>query len=285
MRLPLIRFCIVIAICVPYLIALDTSKLKQQGHVNDFAHEMGGTSRGLLEQYCVQTEQRTGAQLVIVFVKTLDVEPLQSAVSKLFREWQIGSKNNDQGVLLLFAVQDKQEGAQVGSGLEAILPADFISGVLGGIRLALQNDDYNKPLLTAAQKIGERIAKAKGVTLDAPKSTGGWFSPIAIVLYVCAAAFIAGLVSIIPGFMKVAVPTAKSPTTWLTILILVLLAILLNVVPDAVERLLPSALASFIESAWPLLVVAVLFVLLSTRGHPLDYLLAPFREPRGKRRR
>ncbi len=284
----MIRFWIIVVLCAPCLVALDTSKLKQQGHVNDFAHEMGTASHKSLEQYCVQLEQKTGAQLVLVFVTSLDDEPIQSAAGKLFREWSLGSKNANQGILLLFAVQDKQEGAQVGSGLEPILDADFVASILSGIRVAVQENDYNQPLLAAAQKIGERIAKEKGITLDPPKSTkskSGWFSPIAIVLYVCIAAFIAGLISIVPSFMRVAVPTAKSPTTWLTVLIMVLLAVLLNVAPDAVEAVLPYALANFLETAWPLLVVAVLFVLLSTRGHPLDYLLAPFRGTRGKRHR
>jgi uncharacterized membrane protein YgcG len=283
------RLWIVAALCIPSLMALDTSKLKQQGHVNDFAHEMGTKSRGVLEQYCAQLEQKSGVQLVIVFVTWLDDEPIQSAASKLFREWGVGSKNANQGMLLLFAVQEKQEGAQVGSGLESILPAAFVAGVLSDIRLALQKSDYNQPLLAAAQKIGERIAKEKGVTLDPPasaKSKGGWFSPIAIMLYICIAAFVAGLISIIPSFMKVAVPTAKSPTTWLTIIVLVLLAVLFNVMPDAVESVLPSTFSSFLESAWPLLVVGVFFLLLATRGHPLDYLLAPFRAmSRGKRHR
>jgi uncharacterized membrane protein YgcG len=273
----------IVALCAPCLVALDTSKLKQQGHVNDFPYVMGTASHKALEQYCVQLEQKTGVQLVIVFVTSLDDEPVQSAAGKLFRQWEVGSSNANQGILLLFAVQDKQEGAQVGSGLEPILHADFAAAILSDIRLALQKTDYSQPLLAAAQKIGDRIAKEKGVPLDPPKSTkskGGWFSPIAIVLYICAAAFVAGLASIIPGFMKIAVPTAKSPTTWLTIIVLVLMAVLFNIVPDAVESVLPYALADFIETAWPLLVVAILFVLLSTRGHPLDYLLAPFREKR-----
>src|SRR5713226_2981250 len=148
-----LRFWMIVALCVPCLVALDTSKLKQQGHVNDFPHEMGTASRKALEQYCLQLEQKTGVQLVIVFVTSLDDEPIQSAAGKLLHEWGVGSKNANQGVLLLFAVQDKQEGAQVGSGLEPILPPDFVTGVLNGIRLALQKTDYNQPLLAAAQKI------------------------------------------------------------------------------------------------------------------------------------
>ena len=267
------RFWIAIALCATGLLALDTSKLKQRGHVNDFASEMGTSSHNVLEKYCVQVEQKTGVQLVIVLVKSLDDEPAQSAAGKLFREWGLGT-----AILLLFAVNDKQEGA---AGLEP----DFVAGVLNDLRPTLQKDDYNRPLLTAAQKIGEHIANAKGVTLEPPKSTksGGWFSPIAILLYVCAAAFIAGLVSIIPSFMKIAVPTAKSPTTWLTIVVLVLLVILFNIVGyEGAQRVLPSTLVSFVESAWPLLLVAVFFVLLGTRGHPIDYVLGGFR---GRRHR
>src|SRR5258708_21696664 len=124
------RFWIVAVFCMACLMALDTSKLKQQTHVNDFPHEMGTASRKAVEQYCRQLEQKTGVQLVIVFVTSLDDEPIQSAAGKLFREWGIGSKNANQGILLLFALQDKQEGAQVSSGLEPILPAVFVTGVL-----------------------------------------------------------------------------------------------------------------------------------------------------------
>jgi uncharacterized membrane protein YgcG len=288
MRLALIRFCIVVAWCVPCVVALDTSKLKQQGHVNDFAHEMGTSSRGRLEQYCVQTEQKTGVQLAIVLVNSLDDEPIRDAASKLFREWGVGSKNADQTVLLLFAVQDKQEGAQVGSGLESILPADFIAGALARTRLALQDNDYNQPLLALAQKIGERIAKAKGVSLDPPKSNkSGWFSPIAILLYICIAAFIAGLLSIVPAFMKLAAPTAKSPTTWLTIVLSVLLVILFNFIGhDAAQRVLPSGLLNFFESAWPMLALVLVFILLGSKGHPWDYFVgAVSGRSRGKHHR
>jgi len=137
-------------------------------------------------------------------------------------------------------VNDNQEGA---AGLEP----DFVAGVLRDVRPTLGKDNYNQPLLAAAQKIGEHIAKAKSVTLEPLKVTKkGWFSPIAILLYVCIAAVIGGLVSIIPSFMKIAVPTAKSPTTWLTIVLLVLLVILFNVVGyDRAQRVLPSAFVSF----------------------------------------
>jgi len=267
---------------------LDTSKLKQAGHVNDFASKMDPDSLRVLEQYCIQVEQKTGVQLVIVIVNTLDGESAKSAAGRLFAEWAVGSKNENQGMLLLFSVEDKHEAAQIGTGLEAVVPPDFAAAALK--RPLLQANDYNRPLIAIAETLGEHIATAKSITLHPPapaKHKSGWFSPIAIVFYVCVAAMIVGLVSIVPSFMKFAVPTAKSPTTWLTIIVLVLLAILFNFIGyDAAQRVLPSALVGFFESAWPLLVVLVLFVLISTKGHPWEYLLGQFRAPpRGKRHR
>jgi uncharacterized membrane protein YgcG len=266
------RFWIVAALCATGLLALDTSKLNQRGHVNDFASEMGTSSRNSLEKYSVQLEQKTGTRLVIVLVHSLDGESVENAAAKLFREWGIGS-----GMLLLFAVDDTQEGA---AGSEP----DFVARVLHEIHPLLRKDNYNQPLLAAAQKIGLHVANAKGVTLDPPKSTksNGWFGPAAILLYICIAAFIAGLASIIPGFMKIAVPTMKSPTTWLTVIVLGLLAILFNFVGyEDAQTFLPSALVNFVESAWPLLVVIVFMILLATRGHPVEYVVEGFR---GKRR-
>jgi len=74
--------------------------------------------------------------------------------------------------------------------------------------------------------------------------------------------------------MKLAVPTAKSPTTWLTIVLSVLLVILFNIIGhDAAQRVLPSGLVNFFESAWPMLALVLVFILLGSRGHPWDYLV------------
>jgi len=43
------------------------------------------------KKYCVQVEQKTGVQLVIVLVHSLDDEPAQTVAGKLFREWGLGT--------------------------------------------------------------------------------------------------------------------------------------------------------------------------------------------------
>jgi uncharacterized protein len=144
---------------------LDTSKLKPSGYVNDFAHVLDAGSARSLEAYCANLERVTGAQMAIVLVDSLEDEPIEDVANRLFREWGIGQKGKDEGILLLFAIRDRRNRAEVGYGLEPIVPDGFAGGVLRGIRPILRQGDYGGALMAAAQQLGSRIAEAKGVDL------------------------------------------------------------------------------------------------------------------------
>ena len=66
---------------------------------------------------------------------------------------------------MLLAIKDHKNRAEVGYGLEPIIPDGYAGGVLRGIRPILRQGNYGGALLAAAQQIGQRIAQAKGVTL------------------------------------------------------------------------------------------------------------------------
>jgi uncharacterized protein len=145
--------------------ALDTSKLKPAGYVNDFAHALDGASAQRLEAYCANLERVTGAQMAIVLVDSLEDEPVEDVANRLFREWGIGKKGKDEGILVLLAVRDRKNRIEVGYGLEPIVPDGFAGGVLRGIRPILRQGDYAGALFAAAQQLGSRIAQAQGVDL------------------------------------------------------------------------------------------------------------------------
>jgi uncharacterized protein len=144
---------------------LDTSKLKPTGYVNDFAHKVDPASAQALEAYCANLERLTGAQLAIVLVDALDDEPIEDAANRLYREWGIGKKGKDEGILLMLSVNDKKSRAEVGYGLEPIITDGEAGGILRSLRPLLRQGDYGPALLAAAQQIGGQIAKDKGVDL------------------------------------------------------------------------------------------------------------------------
>ena len=78
------------------------------------------------EQYILNTnrelENKTGAQIVVVTIPSLEGRSLEEYATQLFRQWGIGDGEKNNGVLLLCAVDDRQFRVEVGYGLEGDLP-------------------------------------------------------------------------------------------------------------------------------------------------------------------
>jgi len=149
--------------------SLDTSKLKPTGYVNDFAHKLSPRGQQTLEAYCANLDRTTGAQMAIVLVDSIEDEPVEDVANRLYREWGVGKKGADEGLLILLAIKEHKSRVEVGYGLEPIITDGFSGGVLRDIRPILQQGNYNGALLAAAEQLGNQIAQAKGVALGAPQ--------------------------------------------------------------------------------------------------------------------
>src|ERR1700748_1183936 len=114
--------------------ALDTTKLQPQGYVHDFAHALTPGSASALENYCGSLEQATGVQMAIVLVDSLEDEPVEDVTNRLYPPWGVGKKGKDEGIMLLLAIKDRKQRAEVGYGLEGIIPDAYAGQVLRGIR-------------------------------------------------------------------------------------------------------------------------------------------------------
>jgi uncharacterized protein len=153
-------------LCSTCLVALDLTKLKPQGYVSDFAKVLDQGARAQLETYCARVEQATGVQMAIVTLDSLDGQPVEDVSNALYRQWGIGKKGKDEGILLLIAIKDHKDRIEVGYGLEPNLPDGFVGSVLREARPLLRQGAYGAGLFAAAEEMGSRIAAAKGVALD-----------------------------------------------------------------------------------------------------------------------
>jgi uncharacterized protein len=145
--------------------ALDLTKLKPTGYVNDFAHAIDAANAQRLAVYCGILERSTGAQMAIVTVDTLDGDDVADVASKLYHQWGIGKKPNDEGILLLFAIKDKKDRAEIGYGLEPVITDADSGSIMRGIRPILRQGTYGPAALAAAQQFGAKIAESKNVAL------------------------------------------------------------------------------------------------------------------------
>jgi uncharacterized protein len=168
--LKLTRTLLVLGALSYSLSALDLKSLKPQGYVSDFAHVVDSQSRAELEQYCGQMERTTGVQMAFVILPSLDGNPIEDVSNDLFRQWGIGKKGKDEGIMLLLSVQDHRDRIEVGYGLEPILPDGFDGSILRGIRPMLARGEYGQALISAAAQMSAEIDRAKNISPQQPQA-------------------------------------------------------------------------------------------------------------------
>jgi uncharacterized protein len=162
MSLRAASFALALATCT---YALDITKLKPTGYVNDFAHALDAANAQRIEAYCGTLERSTGAQMAVVTIDSLDGNDIADVANKLYHQWGIGKKPQDEGVLLLFAIKDHKDRAEIGYGLEPVITDADSGAILRSLRPILRQGSYGPAALSAAQQLGAKIAESKNVNL------------------------------------------------------------------------------------------------------------------------
>lgn len=147
------------------LLALDVKSLTPEGHVSDFARVLDPATKAQIENYCRRVKEATKAEIAIVTIRRLDEEPIADVANALYRQWGIGGKATNEGVLFLISMEERRTRLEVGYGLEAVIPDGFLGGMLREIRPSMREKRYGEALSSVAQILGSRIAAAKGVTI------------------------------------------------------------------------------------------------------------------------
>jgi uncharacterized protein len=156
----------VLLLCASSGSAVDWTAYKPEGYVSDFAKVIDSDSRSRLEQYCATVERSAHVQMALVTVPSLEGEPVQDVAYAMARAWGVGRKGENDGVLLLLAIQDRRSRLEVGTGLESVLPGSLSSNILSEMRPALRRERYGEALMAAAETIGQTVAKARNVKLE-----------------------------------------------------------------------------------------------------------------------
>jgi uncharacterized protein len=194
---------IALALAIPVLVALAIAALalaptfpKLTGRVVDEAGIVPEPTRAVLTEKLKTLEDKSGIQLVVATVKSLQGEEIEPYANALFRYWQLGEKEKNNGVLLLVAPKERKVRIEVGYGLEGTLTdalskiiitnamaprfksGDFGDGILRGV------DDIITVLTTDAsewQKRPELRVDRHDTTTD------DWAPFIALVLFLLVA--------------------------------------------------------------------------------------------------
>ncbi len=157
-------FTITLKINNIYAIVKPTSDF----YVNDYAGILSEETKNYIINTNKNLYNKTGSQIVVVTVKSLEGESLEEYATKLFRNFGIGDKEKNNGVLLLLALSERQFRIEIGYGLEGVLP----DGKAGRIRDEyiipyLKQDNFDDGIKNGYNAILEIVAKEYNVNVDA----------------------------------------------------------------------------------------------------------------------
>ena len=135
-------------------------------YVQDYAGVLSAPARSYLQNLGRQLEQKTTAQLVVVTVKSLKGAPLEDYSLKLLRDWGIGQKEKNNGVLLLVSTGDRKSRVEVGYGLEGAL-TDSLTGQIQDQYMIpyFRKGTYEPGIAYGYEALALRIAKEYNVQL------------------------------------------------------------------------------------------------------------------------
>lgn len=130
--------------------------------VNDFASLLNPTQRDALEQRVRALQEKNGAELAVVTIKSLEGGHIDDFANKLFRRWGVGQKGKNNGVMLLVALDDRKMRIEVGRGLEPIIPDALAGRIIDEeLRPQFRQGNFPEGLKRGAERIAAIIERGE----------------------------------------------------------------------------------------------------------------------------
>lgn len=135
-------------------------------YASDFASVLTGEAKNHIEVNAKRLDDRTGAQIVFVTLRTTQPYTTEDYANALFNTWKIGDAKKNNGILVLLAVSDQDYYTLEGTGLERNLPPGELSALWNEyLEPDFARGDYSAGAVKYFDALFERIASIYGVNL------------------------------------------------------------------------------------------------------------------------
>ena len=111
-------------------LALDFPALT--GRVVDQADILSPAVRSDVAAQSKELEEKSGIQLVVATVPSLQGSDIETFANQLFRAWELGQAQKNNGILLLVAPNERKVRIEVGYGLKGTLTDALASTIISG---------------------------------------------------------------------------------------------------------------------------------------------------------
>ena len=159
--------------------------------VLDLANVIDDADEALLSERLDAFEQANQRQFVVVTVPSLDGYDIADYGYQLGRHWGLGDAENDDGIILLVAPNERKVGIEVGYGLEAVIPDGLAFDVIErDILPRFREGDMTGGIVAGAERIMQHLElppeeqQAAIAAAEAQRESGNGGFPVSAIFWV-----------------------------------------------------------------------------------------------------
>jgi uncharacterized protein len=155
---------------------------KPTRYVNDYAAVLTPTALQGLENRFSEFERKTKHQAIVAVFPTIDGGSVEDVANKLFEKWGVGSKERNDGILLVLAMAEHDVRIEVGYGLEGSLP-DALAGqiIRSDMFPFLRQGQTATAILAFEKRLEELFVEGKKISITPSRKQG---LPLYVLIFI-----------------------------------------------------------------------------------------------------
>ena len=185
-RFKKIFFSIVFLFCSISLLAQDLPpKPNPIKFVNDYTNTLTADQIQGIESKLFELDKRTSTEIVVVIVKNTNGRTIADYNVDLLRNWGVGGKKNNNGVILLISKEKRELDITVGYGLEGSLTDATAKSIIDDIIVPqFKGQDYYRGVNDGVDAIYQAVQGKYQDRNDPTSNSGGGSNLIFIIFLV-----------------------------------------------------------------------------------------------------
>ncbi|HQA98853.1 MAG TPA: TPM domain-containing protein [Candidatus Dojkabacteria bacterium] len=172
-----ISFVLLLLFATPVIAYYDLGS--PEGYVNDYTNTLTYEQKDALESKVSTFEQESTNEIAVVIIDSMKGDYIENFAVKLFESWGIGKEKEDNGVLILVSMSERQMRIEVGYGLEGSLTDAQASWIIKNVMAP--NFKENKYYEGIDQSVDKIIAITKG-EFEVPEEDS--ISPLTVLVFI-----------------------------------------------------------------------------------------------------
>ena len=160
-----------------------------QFFINDFANVLSPETENFIFTNSKAYFESDKTQVVVTTVESLDGKDIERYALEMARNWGIGDKEQDNGILILLAVSDRQIRIEVGTGMEGIITDTKSGRFIRNATDFLSAGDFDSGIKSIYTAI---IDELENPTPDSGEEDVSWLELLLILILIFGLSFFWG---------------------------------------------------------------------------------------------